>query len=293
MSTSVDVPAAVLEQARAVAAAAARRAGVEFRDLHELPELRSAVDLFDRTWASDSGSYMPLNLLRALAHAGCHVSAAIAGRRTLGALVGFLGIYDGRTTLHSHMLAVAGDARSRNIGYALKLHQRTWCLERGIELVTWTFDPLMSRNAYLNLAQLGAEVAEYLPDFYGKMGDSINAADESDRLLAAWWLADERTVAATSAASGDRRSSADREGAEVVLEMDPDGAPVPRESESDTLLCCIPRDIDAIRRHNFDLALRWRRALRRAILEAIERGYRIDGFDREGCYLLRRSPIRS
>jgi predicted GNAT superfamily acetyltransferase len=291
MATSTEVPEAVLGQARRVAAAAARRAGVELRDLHDLPELRSAVDLFDRTWASDNGSYMPLNLLRALSHAGCHVSAAVAeDGRMVGAVVAFLGIQEGRTALHSHLLTVVPDARGRNIGCALKLHQRAWSLERGIDLVTWTFDPLMGRNAYLNLTRLGARVAEYLPDFYGEMADSINAADESDRMLAAWWLADERTLAATAAAaSGDRTAGAGSGLGDVVVEVGLDDVPVARESAAEVLLCCIPGDIEAIRRRDVELALRWRRSLRRAILDALDRGYRVDGFLREGCYLLRRS----
>lgn len=290
MSTSTEVPEAVLGQARRVAATAAHRAGVEFRDLRDLSELRQAADLFDRTWASDNGSYMPLNLLRALSHAGCHVSAAVAeDGRMVGALVAFLGIHEGRTALHSHMLAVASDARGRNIGYALKLHQRVWSLERGIDVVTWTFDPLMSRNAYLNLTQLGARVAEYLPDFYGRMADSINVADESDRMLAAWSLVDERTLAATSATSGERAARARSELGDVLLEVGLDDMPVTRESAADVLLCCIPSNIDAIRRSDFQLALRWRRSLRRSILDALDRGYRVDGFLRQGCYLLRRS----
>ena len=76
------------------------------------------------------------------------------------------------------------------MGFALKLHQRAWCLDRGITLMEWTYDPLVARNAYFNLSKLGATVAEYLPDFYGVMGDGINRFDESDRILVHWPLED-------------------------------------------------------------------------------------------------------
>ena len=78
----------------------------------------------------------------------------------------------------------------RHVGFALKLHQRAWCLDRGITLLEWTYDPLVARNAYFNLGKLGARVAEYLPDFYGVMGDGINRYDESDRILVHWSLED-------------------------------------------------------------------------------------------------------
>ena len=86
----------------------------------------------------------------------------------------------------------------------MKLHQQQWALDRGIEWIVWTFDPLVQRNAWFNIAILGAEVHEYLPYFYGTMTDAINAGDDSDRLLMAWstatdpdagprvWFADRR-----------------------------------------------------------------------------------------------------
>lgn len=289
----MSMPAAetpdVLAQAARVAAQAAERAGVEVRDLHELEELRQMVDLFDRTWTSDEGSYMPLNLLRALAHAGNHVSSALESGRVVGALVGFFGSYRGQNALHSHMLAVAPATRGRSVGYALKLHQRAWALQRGIQVATWTFDPLMSRNCYINLTRLGAQAAEYLPDFYGRMGDSINAADESDRILAAWWLASERVIAATSGVRRDETSLLAAGRPATVLQVGPGDRPITSDRQGDLLLYCVPTDIDAIRRRDPPLALEWRRALREALGGALAAGYEVETFLRRGCYVLRRS----
>ena len=94
----------------------------------------------------------------------------------------------------------------RHVGFALKLHQRAWALLRGVSEIAWTFDPLVSRNAYFNLVKLGAQPAEYLPNFYGTMLDTINGDDDSDRLLVRWRLRSPHVVAA-AAASTHRRGS--------------------------------------------------------------------------------------
>ena len=187
------------------------------------------------------------------------------------------------------MLAVSPAMRGRNIGYALKLHQRVWSLERGIAVITWTFDPLMSRNSYLNLTQLGAEAAEYLPNFYGAMVDSINAADESDRILAAWWLSGERAVAATNGVHLNEANLIAGMNPTAILQLGPGDRPISTPSSDTALLCCIPTDIDAVRRRDASLALEWRRAFRHAIGDALADGYEIEAFLRSGCYLLRRS----
>jgi predicted GNAT superfamily acetyltransferase len=282
-------PEEVLAQARRVAAAAAARAGVEVRDLHELGELRSLTELFDRTWASDRGSYLPLNLLRALTHAGGHASAALNGGRIVGGLFGFLGFHEGELALHSHLLAVAAEARGRGIGYVLKLHQRAWSLERGIQVVTWTFDPLVSRNCYLNLTRLGAEAARYLPHFYGDLADAINAGDESDRILAVWRLAGGRATAAAGGARLDEAALAGAAPIETALAVGPGDRPLAAAPQgAATVLCQVPADIEAIRRRDPALALAWRRALREALVGALASGYRVEAFLRSGHYVLRR-----
>src|SRR6266542_3171738 len=102
-----------------------------------------------------------------------YVAGAMRDRRMVGASVGFLHPAGGVFGLHSHITGVRAAARGRGAGFALKQHQRAWALARDLPVVTWTFDPLVRRNAFLNLVKLGAEVVEYLPDFYGPMGDGI------------------------------------------------------------------------------------------------------------------------
>src|SRR5215213_7578305 len=125
----------------------------------------------------------------AVAHAGNYVAGAFSGTRLVGASAGFF-TAPPDPELHSHITGVAPGGQHHGIGFALKVHQRAWALARGVRVVAWTFDPLVARNAWFNLAKLGARPTAYLEDFYGPMTDAINAGMASDRLLLAWALAD-------------------------------------------------------------------------------------------------------
>ena len=106
--------------------------------------------------------------------------------RLMGASFGFLARHHGEDALHSHITGILPGVQHGGAGRAMKLHQRDWAAARDIPWITWTFDPLVRRNAWFNIEVLGAHVSEYLVNFYGPMTDSINAHDESDRLVVAW-----------------------------------------------------------------------------------------------------------
>ena len=146
--------------------------------------------MFDTVWPSGDGStQIQANLLRAQIHAGGYASAAYRDGQAVGAAFAFVGRHqaDGwHTHLHSHMAAVLAPYRDQHIGAALKMHQRVWALDHDIDTIVWTFDPLVRRNAVLNLMKLGVDVEGFEVDFYGAMDDGINAGDPTDRLFA-WW----------------------------------------------------------------------------------------------------------
>src|SRR5438477_6879545 len=273
----------ILAQAREAAAEQARTANVSIDTVDSAARLREVVVLFERTWAGLA--HMPVTLVTALAHSGNYVAGAFAAGQLVGALVGFFGIFDERLTLHSHMLAVSPDAQGRNVGLALKQHQRAWALSRNVDTVTWTFDPLVARNAYLNLNRLGAEVAEYLVDFYGEMADTVNVGDETDRLLAVWRLAGDRAVAASGRAGGIEKPASD---AVAILAPGARGEPVTRQSSDRVLLCTVPWDVAILRRENPELAAAWRLALRRTLGGALHDGYTVGDFTKTGSYVLTR-----
>ena len=174
-------------RAEAQARDAAANAGIEVRDVHSMREVKDVSELFDRVWGSkENDPLMAPGMLRAMTHAGNYAAAAYVDAEMVGAVTGFLGTDDDGPFLHSHILGVVDGHRGGHIGFALKQHQRAWVVANGLQKVTWTFDPLVRRNAFFNVQKLGATASEYLVRFYGTMSDSINAGDETDRLLISW-----------------------------------------------------------------------------------------------------------
>ena len=158
---------------------------LEIRLLETAEQMAPIVTMFQQVW----GSVIPLvgvELLRAIGHGGGYVAGAFDSGHIVGASFGFLARFDGEHALHSHVTGILPGVQRSGVGRAMKNHQRSWAAEQGLKWVTWTFDPLVRRNAWFNIEVLRAHVAEYLVDFYGPMTDSVNAHDESDRLLVAW-----------------------------------------------------------------------------------------------------------
>lgn len=260
-------------------------------ELHELDELRELESLLAAVWGS--GEEFPLNIevLRALEHSGNYVAGARVGRQLVGGLVGwFGGRPDHALHLHSHILGIALDSQVAGIGFELKQHQRRWCLERGVKTVEWTTDPLVRRNAYFNLSKLGAAATEFLINFYGVMTDSLNAGEESDRLLISWQLNSAEAVAAAAGRSLSLNvAELLRSGAAPLLSVGEAGEPVAGPSASSRVLICqVPEDIVALRRTAPAIARSWRVALRRVMSGAMKAGYRVTGATRSGWYVLER-----
>ncbi|MTB83966.1 GNAT family N-acetyltransferase [Nocardioides marmotae] len=271
--------------------AAALAAGVSVRELTGLAELEQVVGLYADIWGRAGNPPVTLELLRAFTKAGNYVGGAFAGDRLVGACVGFFHA-PGDDALHSHIAGVAPEVAGRSVGFALKLHQRSWALQRGVSDIAWTFDPLVSRNAYFNLAKLAARPVEYLTNFYGVMPDSLNGHDETDRLLVRWRLLEPDVVAACSGARPRPAAVAADGGAggEVVTAVGvaADGSPVPGRLDGTLLRIAVPRDISALRATDPLLAARWRTSVREALSVLLAEGARITAFDPAGWYLVRR-----
>ncbi|MGS2642171.1 GNAT family N-acetyltransferase [Streptosporangium sp. LJ11] len=257
------------------------------RELRSIEEFEDVFRLFDGIWhPTPGGAPVTVELMRALSHAGNYVAGAYEGGRLVGASVGFLGAPAGQV-LHSH---VTGTLAGRGIGFALKLHQRAWALERGLERITWTYDPLVRRNAHFNLAKLGARPEEYLPSFYGAMSDAINAGDASDRALAVWRLTEPHVLAAVR--GEPHRPVIPPDAVSALIEGD-DGGPVREPSEAagaGTVLVAVPRDVEALRRADPRAAGAWRLAVREVLGGLLRDGARVTGFHDRSCYVVERPP---
>lgn len=254
---------------------------VTVRELAGSREMVAASTLWDAIWfRADAGHEVDPALMVALSHAGGYLAAAFSGKTLVGAALGFWGVpTDG--TLHSHITGVLPEHAGRGIGSAIKTHQRDWVLARGGTAITWTFDPLVSRNAHVNLNRLGARPESYLPDLYGDLDDDLNRGDPSDRLLVRW-----RLTQPPAPRSADPAAALviDRDGTPAVV--DATAAADADADRSTALTVAVPDDVTALRRTDPVTASRWRTAVRDALLPRLDRGWSITGFDRATGYRL-------
>jgi len=164
----------------------ARVAGVTLGQLTTVEDADLVNQVIAATWG---GQHMDREVVRALAISGNVSWGAFDDDGSLiGFVLGWAGVDEDGLHVHSHMLAAVPDRRHRGVGHALKLAQRAQALDQGIEVVRWTFDPVVARNAWLNLGKLGAVVDRFARNFYGEMADAINVGERSDRLTVAWHL---------------------------------------------------------------------------------------------------------
>jgi len=219
---------------------------------------KTARDIFDKTWAMELGTEITPNLLQAMVHSGAYLTGAFIGEKCVGAAFAFPAT-NGDLHLHSHMTAVLDDYRDQGIGYALKIDQWQWAKKNNYKQITWTFDPLVARNAKLNLVKLGVDISGYYPNFYGDMPDELNAGDESDRVMASWKVVGDQPVAKS-----------------VIINPD----------ESDTLIK-IPEDIVSIRNKDISENLKWRHKVREEFMRAFEKGGKVVGFSANNEYVVR------
>jgi predicted GNAT superfamily acetyltransferase len=258
---------------------------VEVRPLTTVGDMEAASSLIDRIWGEER-IVVPA-LLRALSAHGNPVYGAWLEGEMVGAQLGFVGITDEGPVLHSHITGVAPGLQHRGVGYRLKLAQRDWCLEHGVDVITWTFDPMIARNAYFNLMKLGATGEGFHRNYYGDMADSFNIGERSDRIEVRWEVRSERVVGALQG-----RPPGPVEGPAILREVD--GKPTyeePAWRDARTVILQVPSDYLALKDTDRELAWRWRDAVADALEDVFGRGYRAVGFLRDPAlhgYELRR-----
>ncbi len=217
-----------------------------------------AREIFDKTWAICSGTEITSNLLQAMVHSGAYLSGAFIENKIVGAAFAFPATNNG-LHLHSHMTAVLPEFRDRGVGYALKIDQWNWAKKKNYSYLSWTFDPLVRRNAKLNIVKLGVEISTYHPNFYGEMPDALNAGDESDRLMVSW------------------STDIDEPKAREFITH-----PKPGD-----ILIEIPEDIVAIRSMDQSESMKWRRKVRNQFLAAFGKNGKVIGFSANNEYVVR------
>jgi len=187
-----------------------KAATIAIRPCTRLEEYDRCVELQRLVWGFADVELVPKDVIVVAGSTGGQVLGAFNGAEMVGFLLSFPGYRDGRSYIHSHMLAVLPDYRDAGVGRRLKLEQRADALARGLELVEWTFDPLELKNAYFNIERLGAIVRRYIVNKYGRTSSPLHGGLPTDRLVAEWWLKTPRVEAvvkggAVAHAPGARR----------------------------------------------------------------------------------------
>ncbi len=258
--------------------------------VHTEAEARDAVRALASVWSREDGKEpLPPELAWVFAHSGNYVAVARAEGSVVGAAIGFRGHDEHGAMLHSHIAGVVPSKQGASVGYALKQHQRSWSLEQGLDRITWTFDPLVARNAYFNVVKLGARLTRYYVDFYGPMDDGINTGDETDRCLVTWRLLDAPACAAAAGEFAAADLAGFRSaGATEIVRRGADDEPVRGPGGGDIRLVQVPDDVVALRRDRPELARAWRLALREALTTAFADGLEVVGVTRDSWYVVGR-----
>lgn len=245
---------------------------VRIRLLEELDEYRACVRLQEDVWGQGFSERAPLSLLKVVQRVGGVVAGAFAADGTLeGFVFGITGLVDGEPFHWSDMLAVRPGRRNRGIGLRLKRFQREVCLERDVRRMAWTFEPLESRNAWINLGRLGAVARAYEVDMYGDTDSPLHREVGTDRLVALWDL-DSVRVRARLEGRHAPPCFADVVHLPRALEVEyAGGLPRPRvpsrrrdgaAAPPGGFLVPIPTDLEAVIDRDPALARRWREAVR-------------------------------
>lgn len=269
------------------------------RELESIPAVRRAIALEQEVWGLSDADATPLTTAIAAQAAGAFWLGAFDGTELVGIAYAFPSLHNGRAGFHSHLLAVRDPYGHRGIGYKLKVAQREHALRLGIGEITWTFDPLRSRNAHLNFAKLGAISDKYIVDFYGPQTSSPLHANGTDRLWLTWRLGSER-VSERLQGKDPRAEAIDAlRHLEPLVRFNGDGLPVLADVATalsrQRIAIEIPNDMDRIEREDMSLARKWRQATRTAFTAAMESGFVVIEFCRSvrgqqgpGAYLLQK-----
>jgi predicted GNAT superfamily acetyltransferase len=254
---------------------------ITYKQLKTLEELRPCENVQEAVWGFNPLDTIPARFMLVVRKHGGFAMGAFDGDFMIGFVFGVAAIHYGRPSQHSHMLAVLPEYRNQNIGFKLKIAQREDALSRNIDLITWAFDPLQSRNAYLNLNKLGVIACSYDINLYGEESSSeLHSSLGTDRLLAEWWLVSNKV-----------KSILDNTQVVVIKKhmesisinktrRDEQGLLIPVESDltltNDVLLLEIPDNIEEIKKLNMQVGHQWRKHVQKALIHYFTTGYYID-----------------
>jgi predicted GNAT superfamily acetyltransferase len=253
---------------------------ITIRRVETTEEYDACVHMQHAIWGDDFTEIVPATMLRVTQKIGGVTAGAFdASGRLLGFVFGMMGSIDGRLVHWSDLLAVHPDARNKGLGRRLKMYQRELLLPLGVETMYWTYDPLVAKNAYLNIVRLGARPKEYVVNMYGADTHSaLHGGIGTDRFVVAWNLAVEG--GANGRAGAATEDQAWRELPIVnTLVAGERGTTAPAElPDVDAVRVQVPSDIDDVITRDIRVAARLRETTRRVLTHYMGRGYGVTGF---------------
>lgn len=263
----------------------------DIRPLKTLADFHAAEDVQRAAWNSDDLDVAPLHIMLTIAKNGGVALGAFVQDQLIGFVLGFLGTsqrygMEAPATVKlkhcSHLLGVLPGWQDRGVGYALKAAQREAVLNQGVRLITWTYDPLESRNAQLNIAKLGAVCNTYLRDYYGELRDELNRGLATDRFQVDWWIASRRIETRLNRKRPPLQLHHYLEVEAPIINparWDDRGFPVCQDPiglfPPNRFLVEFPADFQAIRQADQPLAVAWRLHLRSICEAAFAAGFTV------------------
>jgi predicted GNAT superfamily acetyltransferase len=245
---------------------------ISIRPLTLLSEFKSVIAVQQSAWGMDDLTVVPEHLLHVVSKTGGVVLGAYSSTAELvGVTLGLLSRDQSGAApyLTSHMMGVLPSWQSHNVGFQLKLAQAAWAREHDFKEIRWTYDPMETRNAALNIRKLGARVVDFLPNYYGSgLATAHQAGLPSDRFLVSWDV------------TSDTRENSPRNGVSLisVIEGEPHLVEEALASDLESALLSVPLDFQKLKAHDFKLARRWQDAIRQAASMLLPKGYWISGF---------------
>jgi len=268
---------------------------IEIRAITDPIEASKAEAVQEETWGTPETEIIPGRLMHALQSTGSCLIGAYNGSKLVGFVFGVLGTVEdlknridqvaaARLLMYSATMGVLPDYQQQGIGFRLKMAQREFALRIGVRLVTWTFDPLESRNGYFNIRKLGAISHKYLMDFHGPMS-GINQGLPSDRFYVEWWVTSNRVQARVDSSRYPLSLEAyTGGGAPIINTVSYENAELPQpplsftQTEDRLILLEIPGKFQEMKALNMDLAFAWRMHLREAAKHYFTKGYLVTDF---------------
>ncbi|MBU9712600.1 GNAT family N-acetyltransferase [Evansella tamaricis] len=262
---------------------------IEISQLTSVEEMKRIQTLERLIWNMDP---LPYHQTLTVSKNGGLLLGAFDGEELVGFSYGFPGWKDGKVYLCSHMLGILPNYQKGGLGRQLKEKQRSLALSMGFDLITWTFDPLESVNAYLNLHKLKGLGASYIENYYGELDDSLNNGLPSDRFLVEWWIdspyVDDMDLSETESSSTE---SIGGKGWLFQPELSKSGYPIPKETNGtfhldpnvDEYFLPIPQNFQSIKLRDGQLAADWRFISRDWINTLMENGFVAVDLDRKGA----------